>query len=66
MLCGPQINIKKLHQKKSKQSKLKSLPQVDFFIFILQFSTFHDSFKLVQRVFHNGSIATLEINLVPN
>ena len=60
------INAKKLYRKKSQWIKLKNLPQASiFFIFALQFSNSCKSFKLVQRVFCDGSITFLEINLVP-
>ena len=55
-MIKPQINIKKLYCEQ-KRSELKNLPQVKFlFTLVLHFSTFCNSFKLLQRTFHGGSI----------
>ena len=58
-----------MYRKKKKQAKhAKSSPTTGefFFTFVLQSSTFPDSFKLVQSTFRGGSITFLEINLLPN
>ena len=66
LLSGLKLMLKSFTAKKRRQIKLKNLPQVKrFFIFTLWFSTFCNSFKLVQRAFHGGSITFLEINSVP-
>ena len=52
-----------MRKKQVNQSK-KPAQGKCFFIFALQFSTFHYIFKLVQRTFCDGSIVCLEINLV--
>ena len=64
----PRINVKKLYcEKKSERSELKSPPQVKIFpTFALQFSTFCNSFKQIQRAFRGGSITFFAINLVHN
>ena len=64
---GFKLTLKSCTGKKSERSKLKSPPQVKIFLkFALRFSTFHDSFKLVQRAFRSGSITLFKINLVRN
>ena len=50
IIIRPRINVKKLYREK-KTSKA------------MQFSTFRDSFKLVQRAFHGGSITFLRLTL---
>ena len=59
-----QKNVKqiKMYLKKTKKPATRNF----FFTFTLQFSTFCDRFKLVQRAFLGRSITILEVNLVHN
>ena len=53
----PRINVKKLYceKKRAKQAKKPTTNDV-FFIFALQFLTFRDVFRLVQRAFRGESM----------
>lgn len=69
MLFRFQINIKNIAGKKKQAKNAKKVGTgifFFFFIFALQFPTFRDSFKVVQRAFHSESMTVLEIELVPN
>lgn len=59
--------VKNLYHAK-KQAKQAKKPDEDafFFTLTLRLSTFHNSFRLLQRAFHKGSVMFLKINLVPN
>ena len=63
----PPVNVKKLYceEKWAKWVKKPAAGET-FFTISWQFSTFYDSFKLVQRTFLGGSITFLQITLVPN
>ena len=58
MLFKFQINMKNITGKKKKQAKQakKWAQAIFFFTFALQYPTFRDSFKVVQRAFHSESM----------